>query len=109
MRIGRPWLVATLATFFGVAIALNACSTAAQGSIMNSISIDRTVDLPDLGPAPELTNSIWLNTDSPLRLADLRGKVVGRGNVDLRLHQLPARHSISEDLVRPVQGSGLRA
>ena len=32
--------------------------------------------LPDLGPAPELTNDIWLNVDSPLRIADLRGKVV---------------------------------
>lgn len=32
--------------------------------------------LPDLGPAPELTNETWLNVDSPLRLADLRGKVV---------------------------------
>jgi hypothetical protein len=32
--------------------------------------------LPDLGPAPELTNDIWLNVDEPLRLADLRGKVV---------------------------------
>lgn len=33
-------------------------------------------DLPDLGAAPELQNSVWLNTDRPLRLADLRGKVV---------------------------------
>src|SRR5574342_696274 len=32
--------------------------------------------LPDLGPAPELMNETWLNVDSPLRLADLRGKVV---------------------------------
>jgi hypothetical protein len=32
--------------------------------------------LPDLGPAPELANTTWLNVDSPLRLADLRGKVV---------------------------------
>jgi thiol-disulfide isomerase/thioredoxin len=32
--------------------------------------------LPDLGLAPELTNDVWLNVDSPLRLADLRGKVV---------------------------------
>lgn len=32
--------------------------------------------LPDLGPAPELTNEVWLNVDAPLRLADLRGKVV---------------------------------
>ncbi|MEW6404206.1 MAG: hypothetical protein AB1649_20610 [Chloroflexota bacterium] len=32
--------------------------------------------LPDLGPAPELTNDTWLNVDSPLRLANLQGKVV---------------------------------
>jgi thiol-disulfide isomerase/thioredoxin len=31
---------------------------------------------PDLGLAPELTNDTWLNVDAPLRLADLRGKVV---------------------------------
>jgi hypothetical protein len=30
----------------------------------------------NLGPAPELANEIWLNVDAPLRLADLRGKVV---------------------------------
>jgi hypothetical protein len=32
--------------------------------------------LPNLGPAPELTNDVWLNSDHPLRLAELRGKVV---------------------------------
>lgn len=32
--------------------------------------------LPDLGPAPELTNETWLNVEAPLRLADLHGKVV---------------------------------
>lgn len=32
--------------------------------------------LPDLGPAPELANTVWLNTNGPLRLADLRGQVV---------------------------------
>jgi len=32
--------------------------------------------LPDLGLAPELTNDTWLNVDAPLRLTDLRGKVV---------------------------------
>ncbi len=37
----------------------------------------QTMSLPDLGVAPELTNSIWLNTQTPLRLSDLRGKVVG--------------------------------
>jgi hypothetical protein len=32
--------------------------------------------LPDLGVAPELENEVWLNVDAPLRLANLRGKVV---------------------------------
>lgn len=32
--------------------------------------------LSDLGPAPELISDTWLNVDAPLRLADLRGKVV---------------------------------
>ena len=34
------------------------------------------VQLEDYGPAPELTNEVWLNTAAPLRLADLRGQVV---------------------------------
>ncbi len=34
------------------------------------------IDLPNLGPAPELHNEIWLNTSESLRLADLRGSVV---------------------------------
>jgi hypothetical protein len=37
---------------------------------------DQPAPYPDLGPAPELTNDTWLNVHSPLRLADLRGKVV---------------------------------
>ena len=32
--------------------------------------------LENLGPAPELKNQIWLNTDQALRLEDLRGQVV---------------------------------
>jgi hypothetical protein len=32
--------------------------------------------LPDLGPAPELQNEIWLNSDEPVTLASLRGNVV---------------------------------
>ena len=31
---------------------------------------------PDLGESPELADAAWLNVDAPLRLADLRGKVV---------------------------------
>jgi thiol-disulfide isomerase/thioredoxin len=40
------------------------------------ITMAKAASLPDLGPAPELGNDTWLNVDSPLRLADLRGKVV---------------------------------
>jgi hypothetical protein len=36
----------------------------------------KIVELPDLGPAPELQNQVWLNTHKPLRLSELRGKVV---------------------------------
>ena len=32
--------------------------------------------LDDLGPAPELENKIWLNSQGPLHLRDLGGKVV---------------------------------
>ena len=32
--------------------------------------------LKDQGVAPELTNEVWLNSDAPLRLGELRGKVV---------------------------------
>jgi thiol-disulfide isomerase/thioredoxin len=39
-------------------------------------AMPKLASLPDLGSAPELTNETWLNVDSPLRLADLRGKVV---------------------------------
>lgn len=46
----------------------------------SNLSVDsapaRTDSLPDLGSAPELTNETWLNVDAPLRLADLRGRVV---------------------------------
>jgi thiol-disulfide isomerase/thioredoxin len=42
----------------------------------SSPSLAVHADLPDYGPAPELENSVWLNVDQPLRLKDLRGKVV---------------------------------
>jgi hypothetical protein len=35
-----------------------------------------SLQYPDFGPAPELTNQVWINTEQPLRLADLRGQVV---------------------------------
>lgn len=43
---------------------------------MDESAMPKVASLPDLGVAPELTNDVWLNVNSPLRLADLRGKVV---------------------------------
>jgi hypothetical protein len=61
-----------------VLILLLASCTSAALTPPGEVSPAR-VDAPDLtdqGPAPELHNQTWLNTDQPLRLADLRGKVV---------------------------------
>jgi hypothetical protein len=43
---------------------------------MTDNSIPEFADFPDLGKAPEFTNDIWLNTNNPLRITDLRGKVI---------------------------------
>ena len=64
----RFWLL-------GLIFGLSACATAAKGN-ETVTQPGSSASLPDLGPAPELTNDIWLNVDAPLRLADLRGKVV---------------------------------
>lgn len=62
-----------------------ACSTVSAGSktsddatVLDKVeqAQETVVELPNLGPAPELQNEIWLNTSEPLRLANLRGKVV---------------------------------
>jgi hypothetical protein len=53
---------------------LNACTVA--GSAPAQEVVLPIFSLRDHGPAPELTNETWLNVDAPLRLADLRGKVV---------------------------------
>ena len=59
---------------FGLLFLLTACATTPPNEpVMAEIN---HASLPDLGPAPELTNDIWLNVDAPLRLANLRGKVV---------------------------------
>jgi len=41
-----------------------------------TVETQPSISLPNLGPAPEWTNEVWLNTDQPLFLADLMGKVV---------------------------------
>jgi len=59
-------------------LGLTACGTAATPEPESEAPKPMPINasLPDLGPAPELTNEVWLNVDAPLRLADLRGKVV---------------------------------
>lgn len=52
-------------------LALSACGVSTADASKNNLS-----GLEDLGPAPELHNTVWLNVDQPLHLADLRGKVV---------------------------------
>jgi len=65
-------------TFALLLFGLSACGTVAtpEQESEASKSMPTTASLPDLGPAPELTNEVWLNVDAPLRLTDLRGKVV---------------------------------
>ncbi len=64
----RFWLL-------GLILGLTACATAATENKTVTIPTSAS-SLPDLGPAPELTNETWLNVDEPLRLTDLRGKVI---------------------------------
>jgi len=62
---------------FGLlAIILFGCASQNSAQPQTDSAMLKLAALPDLGPAPELTNDIWLNVDAPLRLADLRGKVV---------------------------------
>jgi hypothetical protein len=59
-----------------IAILLNGC-VANQGGLADmDTGLEETVSLANLGAAPELTNEVWLNVEEPLRLADLRGRVV---------------------------------
>lgn len=56
-------------------VCLAACAPQAAAQLPQAAGAPKA-QLVDLGPAPELTNTVWLNTDRPLRLADLRGRVV---------------------------------
>ena len=57
-------------------LTLLGCSSPQDNSQQMDSAMPKLASLPDLGPAPELTNTTWLNVDAPLRIADLRGKVV---------------------------------
>jgi hypothetical protein len=51
-------------------------ANAQQAELTSPLSDNPEIELDNFGPAPELNNKIWLNTDQPLRLVDLGGKVV---------------------------------
>ena len=59
-----------------IALLLSGCAPQQENMSSMDSAMSKLASLPDLGPAPELTNDTWLNVDSPLRLTDLRGKVV---------------------------------
>ena len=48
-------------------------------------------------PAPSLDGGEWVNVEKPLTLADLRGRFVLLGFLDLLLHQLHARAAGAEE------------
>ena len=66
----KHWIV------FLLVFPLAACSLTTPTSTKKSTEKIIKPSLPDLGEAPELSNDVWLNSESPLRLAGLRGKVV---------------------------------
>jgi cytochrome oxidase Cu insertion factor (SCO1/SenC/PrrC family) len=73
--MNRLWLLG-LGIVAVLLIALGS-TTVGRKSTTTTTAGDTTPEivLKNYGPAPELNNTVWLNTDEPLRLADLRGKV----------------------------------
>ena len=48
----------------------------ASGTIVPPTPQPIEVDLPNMGEAPEILNETWINTDAPVTLESVRGKVV---------------------------------
>ena len=70
----RLWIFGLL--LFGLAACGTVTPTTPEPESEPPEPMPTATSLPDLGPAPELMNEVWLNVDAPIRLADLRGKVV---------------------------------
>jgi thiol-disulfide isomerase/thioredoxin len=66
----KRWILGLITLF------LFGCAARSTTQEQSESAMQTSASLPDLGPAPELTNDIWLNVESPLRIADLRGRVV---------------------------------
>ncbi len=48
----------------------------ASGTVVPPSRAPIQVDLSDLGAAPEILNETWINSETPVTLASVRGKVV---------------------------------
>jgi hypothetical protein len=75
--VKRLWV--TLSAFFLAACAARGQAQDTVDQVVEAPKPVRTIaqaELNNFGAAPELTGDVWLNTAEPLRLADLRGKVV---------------------------------
>jgi len=57
------------------ALTLSGCATPSGDPSSPQVTSPAIV-YPDLGEAPEITNEVWINTTTPLRLVELQGKVV---------------------------------
>jgi PBP1b-binding outer membrane lipoprotein LpoB len=69
----KRWLILIIAL---LAAACSASPTPVPSASPTPTEQPPKADYPDLGAAPELVGDTWLNSDTSLRLADLRGKVV---------------------------------
>jgi thiol-disulfide isomerase/thioredoxin len=74
VRPSLPGMCLAILSILGAGCAAGRPWSGVEEPVVESTS--PVVALPDLGPAPELTNETWLNAEGPLRLADLGGKVV---------------------------------
>ena len=78
-------MVKHLKLLLGICLTLSACVASGSQSLTTGTSFNpsesntyMTVksNLPDLGPAADFNGTSWINTDVPLTLASLRGKVI---------------------------------
>lgn len=68
------WIICALA-MSGCAVRSNP-ETNAQSRVNQNPDSLPDIKLVNYGQAPEIRNDIWLNSNKPLRLNDLKGKVV---------------------------------
>ena len=69
-------LVIGLTAFLAASVALAQGNSSPTQPLPSDPQVGYQSSMPDYGAAPEFTNESWLNTDTPLRLSNLRGKVV---------------------------------